>query len=45
MSTNELFSPTISGYIPFVAEYYWADKVHYGILVFPDIPHNRKLRS
>jgi predicted nuclease of predicted toxin-antitoxin system len=31
-------------YIPLVAEYYWADKVHYGILVIAQLPRGELLR-
>jgi len=31
-------------YIPFIAEYYWADKVHYGILVVAQLPRGELLR-
>jgi len=30
--------------IPFVAEYYWADKGHYGILVVAQLPRGELLR-
>jgi hypothetical protein len=31
-------------YIPFVAEYYWTDKVHYGVLVIAQFPPGELLR-
>ena len=31
-------------YIPFVAEYYWAGKVHHGILVIAQLPRGELLR-
>lgn len=31
-------------YIPFVAEYYWAGKEHYGILVVAQLPRGELLR-
>lgn len=31
-------------YIPFVAEYYWASKEHYGILVIAQLPRGELLR-
>ena len=32
-------------YIPFVAEYYWAGKIHYGVLVIDQLPRGELLRQ